>query len=70
MRLFLLSILVPSLFGQDRTVDLLRQLADAAGPSGFEEPVRSVMVSALRPFADSLRFDGMGSIPDLQCRVL
>jgi len=62
MRLFLLSILVPSLFGQDRTVDLLRQLADAAGPSGFEEPVRSVMVSALRPFADSLRFDGMGSI--------
>jgi hypothetical protein len=38
MRLFLLSILLPALFGQDRTVDLLRQLADAAGPSGFEEP--------------------------------
>jgi len=62
MRLFLLSILLPSLFGQDRTADLLRQLADAAGPSGFEEPVRSVMVAAMRPFADSLRFDGMGSI--------
>jgi putative aminopeptidase FrvX len=62
MRLFLLSILLPALFGQDRTVDLLRQLADAAGPSGFEEPVRSVMVSAMRPFAESIRFDGMGSI--------
>jgi len=62
MRPFLLSILFPALFGQDRTVDLLRQLADAAGPSGFEEPIRSVMVSAMRPYADSLRFDGLGSI--------
>ena len=62
MRVFLLSVLVPSLFGQDRTADLLRQLADAAGPSGFEEPVRSVMVTAIRPFADSVKFDGMGSI--------
>ncbi len=62
MRLFPLMVFSMVLYGQDQTVDLLRQLADAAGPPGFEEPVRSVMVSAMRPYADSLRFDGMGSI--------
>lgn len=62
MRLLCLLILLPLLPAQDRTLDLLHQLADTAGPSGFEEPIRSVMVSAMRPYADSLRFDGMGSI--------
>src|SRR5277367_2390736 len=63
MRLFMLIALPSLLYGQaDPTVDLLRRLADAAGPPGFEEPIRSVMVSAMRPYSDSLRFDGMGSI--------
>src|SRR5271165_842463 len=67
MRLFILIALSPVLYGQaDQTVDLLRQLADTAGPPGFEEPIRSVMVSAMRPYADSLRFDGMGSILAVQ----
>ncbi|HME07297.1 MAG TPA: M42 family metallopeptidase [Bryobacteraceae bacterium] len=67
MRLFILIALWPVLYGQaDQTVDLLRQLADTAGPPGFEEPIRSVMVSAMRPYADSLRFDGMGSILAVQ----
>src|SRR5712675_89221 len=51
-----------SLVAQDRTVDLLRKIADAAGPSGFEEPIRKVMVDAMKPYANNLRFDGMGSI--------
>src|SRR5258708_25141016 len=51
-----------SLVAQDRTVDLLQKIADAAGPSGFEEPIRKVMVDAMKPYAASLRYDGMGSI--------
>ncbi len=47
---------------QDRTVDLLRTLADAPGPPGFEEPVRKIMVDAIKPFAGSITFDGLGSI--------
>src|SRR5258708_18995032 len=51
-----------SLVGEDRTVDLLQKIADAAGPSGFEEPIRKVMVDAMKPLSESLQFDGMGSI--------
>ncbi len=51
-----------SLVAQDRTVDLLQKIADAAGPSGFEEPIRKVMVDAMKPYAASLHYDGMGSI--------
>lgn len=43
-------------------MDLLRELSDAAGPPGFEEPVRKVMVDRMKPFAASIQFDGMGSI--------
>jgi putative aminopeptidase FrvX len=47
---------------QDRVASLLQRLSDAPGPSGFEEPVRRIMVSELKPFAGSVTFDGMGSI--------
>jgi putative aminopeptidase FrvX len=47
---------------QDTTVALLRQLADAPGPSGFEEPVRKIMVDRMKPYADSIRYDGLGSV--------
>src|SRR5471032_3572155 len=47
---------------QDRTIDLLRQLADAPGPPGFEEPIRKVMVDQMKPYAGSITYDGMGSI--------
>jgi putative aminopeptidase FrvX len=47
---------------QDRTIVLLQQLTDAAGPPGFEEPIRKVMVDAMKPLAGSLTFDGLGSI--------
>src|SRR5260370_27750418 len=57
-----LILLAASSLAQDRTVELLGKVADAAGPSGFEEPIRKVMVDAMKPYASSMRFDGMGSI--------
>lgn len=47
---------------QDATADLLRRLSEAPGPSGFEEPVRKIMVPELRATTDELRYDGLGSI--------
>jgi putative aminopeptidase FrvX len=47
---------------QDRTVELLQKITDAAGAPGFEEPIRRVMLDAMKPFASSIAFDGLGSI--------
>jgi putative aminopeptidase FrvX len=47
---------------QDRTADLLRDLSNAAGPPGFEEPVRKIIVERMKPLADELRYDGLGSV--------
>ena len=47
---------------QDRTERLLAQLADAPGPSGFEEAVRAIMVRELKPGADRISYDGLGSV--------
>src|SRR3954468_4967352 len=47
---------------QDRTVELLQKITDAAGAPGFEEPIRKVMLEAMKPFATSMAFDGLGSI--------
>lgn len=47
---------------QDRTERLLGELADAPGPSGFEEAVRAIMVRELKPLADQVSYDGVGSV--------
>jgi putative aminopeptidase FrvX len=47
---------------EDRTESLLRELTDAPGPPGFEEAVRKVMVREMRPLADSIAYDGLGSV--------
>ncbi len=47
---------------QDRVAKLLERLANAAGPSGFEEPIRKIAVEEMKPYAASISFDGMGSI--------
>ncbi len=62
MKILLLCAALLPLAAQDRTLDLLRQLADAPGPPGFEEPIRKLMVDAMKPYASSIRFDGLGSI--------
>ena len=46
----------------DRTLQLLRSLSEAPGPSGFEEPVRKIMVEQMKPFADRISYDGLGSV--------
>jgi len=46
----------------DATVQLLEQLSNAPGPPGAEEPVRAIMVERMKPFASSLKYDGMGSV--------
>jgi endoglucanase len=46
----------------DRAQRLLGELADAPGPPGFEEAVRAVMVRELKPLADKVSYDGVGSV--------
>jgi putative aminopeptidase FrvX len=50
----------------DETVHLLQALADAPGPSGFEEPVRKIMVDRMKPLSDKLSYDGLGSVIAVQ----
>ncbi|HWF03904.1 MAG TPA: M42 family peptidase, partial [Candidatus Angelobacter sp.] len=50
----------------DETQQLLQSLADAPGPSGFEEPVRKIMVEHMKPLADKLSYDGLGSVIAVQ----
>jgi endoglucanase len=46
----------------DRTEALLKALSEAPGPSGFEEPVRAIVVRELKPLATTITYDGMGSV--------
>src|SRR6267142_2353496 len=50
----------------DGTQQLLQALADAPGPSGFEEPVRKIMVERMKPLAEKLSYDGLGSVIAVQ----
>lgn len=51
---------------QDPVVQLLQTLADAPGPPGFEEPVRKIMVERMKPFAEKISYDGLGSVIAVQ----
>jgi endoglucanase len=65
MLLAALAALLPlsSAAGQqtDRVRSLIGELSDAAGPSGFEEDVRRIMVREMQPFA-RISYDGLGSV--------
>jgi putative aminopeptidase FrvX len=50
----------------DETQQLLQTLADAPGPSGFEEPVRKIMVERMKPLAEKISYDGLGSVIAVQ----
>ncbi|MGZ4830284.1 MAG: M42 family metallopeptidase, partial [Candidatus Angelobacter sp.] len=56
----------PTTSGGDETQQLLQALADAPGPSGFEEPVRKVMVEHMKPLAEKISYDGLGSVIAVQ----
>ncbi len=63
--LLLSAAVIPSVGAQqtDATVRLLQRLADAPGPPGAEDAVRSIMVGEMKPLsAVPLRYDGMGSV--------
>src|SRR6478672_2176025 len=69
----LLLMIVATCFAQSRpapsgddTQLLLQALADAPGPSGFEEPVRKIMVERMKPLAEKLSYDGLGSVIAVQ----
>lgn len=47
---------------QDRVIDLLKQLTEAPGVPGYEDPVRKLMTEQMRPFADTISNDGLGSV--------
>ena len=58
-----LSLAVPAgAAPSDRTERLLAELADAPGPSGYEEAVRAIMTRELTPIADTVTYDGVGSV--------
>jgi putative aminopeptidase FrvX len=62
MTLLIAAISALPAVAQDRTVTLLQQLTDAAGPPGFEEPIRKILVDLMKPLSTTLTFDGLGSI--------
>ena len=46
----------------DRVVQLLKELTEVSGPPGYEDPVRKIMAERMKPYADSIVYDGLGSI--------
>ncbi len=46
--------------------ELLRQLSQAAGVSGYEDQVRALVSEALTPLADEVRVDALGNLIALQ----
>ncbi len=47
-------------------IDLIRKLTEAWGPSGYEHQVRELIRAEVKPFADKIEVDPLGS---LLCRV-
>jgi endoglucanase len=46
----------------DRVVQLLKELTEVSGPPGYEDPVRKIMAERMKPYADAIVYDGLGSI--------
>ena len=46
----------------DRVVQLLKELTEVSGPPGYEDPVRKIMAERMKPYADGIVYDGLGSI--------
>ena len=61
-RLAIFLALSLTAFSQDRVVDLLKQLSEAPGVPGYEDAVRKLMAEQMRPLADSVSYDGLGSV--------
>ncbi len=46
----------------DATAQLMRELTEAPGPSGFEESVRGIVVDAYQALDATIQYDGLGSV--------
>jgi len=46
----------------ERIEALLKKLASAFGPSGFEDEVRDIIVKELEPYVDSIEIDSLGNV--------
>ncbi len=46
----------------DKTEELLKEITEANGVSGYEEEVRKIMVREMKGISDSIEYDKMGSI--------
>lgn len=46
----------------DRVVQLLKELTEVSGPPGYEDAVRKIMAERMKPYADDIVYDGLGSI--------
>jgi len=44
------------------SVDLLRELSDAFGVSGFEDEVRALIAERIRPYVDDVNVDALGNL--------
>ena len=60
--LFLLSLTLTTATHADATDKLLEELTNAHGPSGFEGPVREIVQREMKPLADRIEVDGLGSV--------
>ena len=47
---------------EPRQIDLLRTLVDAFGPSGFEREASTIVADTMRPIADEMSIDKLGSV--------
>jgi endoglucanase len=59
---FLLTLSAAIHSHADSTADLLEELTNAHGPSGFEGPVRKIVQREMAPLADRVEIDGLGSV--------
>ena len=62
LSLLLISALAVQAQSQDRVTQLLKDLTDVPGPPGYEDPVRKLMVENMKPLADHVSYDGLGSV--------
>ncbi|HZR58456.1 MAG TPA: M20/M25/M40 family metallo-hydrolase [Terriglobales bacterium] len=61
-RLFALCLLCVTASAQDRVTQLMKQFTEAPGPPGAEGPVRKLVVENMKPYADKIMYDGLGSV--------
>ena len=61
-RCVIVLLLCATAQAQDRVVDLMRRFTEAPGPPGAEGPVRKLFVEEVKPYADKIMYDGLGSV--------